>query len=144
MRRTRTPAITSQMYRHFAVVTVLLSATVALLANGGDEQAAASREAEQIRPTRPEKPHLVQAKASPSGDSGTWGSDDSDGFGQPTMGSSFNSSRTPSSPTEKLGPEDRADGDQGDAEAATAGPTLAQIAAAEAASRLRSGSAAGD
>ena len=36
MRRAQTSTITSQMYRHFATVTIILTVAVAFFANGED------------------------------------------------------------------------------------------------------------
>lgn len=144
MRRAPTPAITSRMYRHFATLTVILTATVAFFANGENEQAAAA----QAAANRPVKQHTVKPAepamaqpASPAADADTWGSDDSDSFGAPTLDAPTSASGWwPGSADVEDGDDDVVTKKKQE----TAGlevPTAAQIAAAEAASRQRSGSA---
>ena len=54
MRRTATPAITAQMYKHFATLTVAFTALVAVFANGEKQQAVAAE-------TAVSRPHETQA-----------------------------------------------------------------------------------
>jgi hypothetical protein len=154
MRRNPTPAITPQLYRHFATVTIILTAATAFFANGEKDQAAAA-DASQSRAAA--RAHLIQApkpafKVSSGAEdesAGTWGSDENDGFGRPTMQNPANSAWT-SQPLAR-GRDDAlrregSDDSEVPSKAApeTVGPTAAQIAAATAASRLRSGSASSD
>ena len=63
MRRTATPAITAQMYKHFATLTVACTALVAFFANGEKQQAVAAETAT----TRPQESSLrPQAELQPS------------------------------------------------------------------------------
>jgi len=147
MRRTPDPALSPRMYKHFAIVTVALTAAMALFANGQSEQAAAAgaagHRAVESKPVKVPQPTFRRA----SSNTGSWGSDNSAGFGNPTMA-------TPSSGSAGLPPPlagisgvvqpadgDEAGADDRDAPAllpAAAPPTSDDIAAAIAASRLRS------
>jgi hypothetical protein len=88
MRRNPTPAITSKMYRDFAVTTVAITALIALFASGEKDDALAA-EANPVVHMSP------KAKATPKaeevdpadGDSGSWGSDVD--FGHPTSSIAF-------------------------------------------------------
>jgi hypothetical protein len=160
MRRTASPAITAQMYRHFAVVTLALTALMAFFADGEKQQALAAeampRHSEKLRRAAPkELGPLAPTRAAADVPRGTWGSDDSGGFGQPMLHVSSTSTWVPSPSV--YGGDARPDGavgvpisglDERD-DAATdqtisAPPSATQIAAAAAASRLRSGSAGRD
>lgn len=149
MRRTANPAITPQMYRHFATVTVVLTLAVAFFANGENEQAsaaqaAASRPPAEERLAKPEKPTFHRAMTDARVDGGVWGSDDNEGFGQPTMEVPSSGSEWMSRPIDAMPGDDEEAGDGAEKAGAPPTPTAEQIAAAEAASRLRSGSAGRD
>jgi hypothetical protein len=146
MRRTQTPAVSSQMYRTFATVTVVLTVAVAFFANGDNEQASAAPAATSSVPVNkapavPAKPTFRDA----TGDGGGWGfdgdSDDSSAFAAP---SSDSGALPPpfagiSDPSPSAGDGNQA---KGASQAANSPmPTAEEIAAAQAASRLRSGSA---
>lgn len=143
MRRAQTSTITSQMYRHFATVTIILTVAVAFFANGEDEQASAAQAAANAAAMHkaaaaPVQPTLRDA----TGDGNAWDIDDGDSDdGQAIDALSPDSQPLP---PPRVGIADASpSADNGDA-AEAAGPTIptaAQIAAAEAASRLRSGSA---
>jgi len=161
MRRTAAPAITAQMYKHFATLTVAFTALVAVFANGEKQQAAAAE-------TAVSRPHETQlqshAKSKPTPvneggeDTGSWGDDETEGFGQPTVRASAQESWFSSpfgSTLERrvgLGDyptlQDSEDGDETPslhgAAADPAVPTAAEIAAAAAASRQRSGASGSD
>lgn len=145
MRRTSTPAITAQMYRHFAVWTVVLTGLVAFFANGEKQDAvAAETQASQPHP-QASKPAATTPDPPVEDGGGSWGSDNTaDWAGQ--TGSELPSSledpvrrRT----RDDADLRDRVDGDQGDADgqapASAPGPSADQLAAAMAASRMRSG-----
>jgi hypothetical protein len=85
MRRAVTPAIPPSMYRHFAVITLLLTTALAMFANGENREAQA---AQSPRPAARPTPAAAIATRSPttaSQPASAWGFD-SDGegsFGQP-------------------------------------------------------------
>jgi len=140
MRRDPNPTITSRMYRQFATVTLVLTAAVALFANGDNEQASAAQAADSYPPAQ--QPHAAKAGFRDatdgfSGDSEGWDSDDDDDFGTPMATPPDEQGPSPlaDTPSPAQAP-DRAEDGAGPA----AAPTASQIAAAEAASRLRSGS----
>ncbi|HEY7808110.1 MAG TPA: hypothetical protein VIC34_13000 [Croceibacterium sp.] len=154
MRRASNPAITSRMYRHFATVTLMLTGAVALFANGENDPTTAAHAAEghAIVREKPAKPALQPSNPA-AGDTGTWGSDSSNGFGSPTLSApSSDSEWMPSSLDGIKGLPRSVVGDNGDDDPAEAAdqalspamPSAEEIAAAEAASRLRSGSTEGD
>jgi hypothetical protein len=138
------------MYRHFAILTVAITALMAFFANGENQKAvaAAADPGEQRA-----MPHAVASKPQPEidpdPDIGTWGDDGDNLVGQPTIGSyagaavpafnpfGLNRNRQTSAAPSAL---DEQDGDESESEA----PTASQIAAAAAASRLRSGARGND
>ena len=61
MRPSLTPAVPPSMYRHFAVVTVLLTAILAMFAEGENRQAQAAPAARQA-PSRPTEPRIVVSR----------------------------------------------------------------------------------
>jgi hypothetical protein len=140
------------MYRHFAVVTVILTATMAFFASGENDQAAAAHAAQAHaapeRPPPPAEPAFRQAEPA-ADDTGTWGSDDGGSFGGPTMAAPSSGSQWLPPPLAGIGnvqqPIRRANAgdDPADDEADAAAPTAAEIAAAQAASRLRAGAGSG-
>ncbi|MGZ3246755.1 MAG: hypothetical protein ACXU61_06705 [Croceibacterium sp.] len=161
MRRTATPAITAQMYRHFATLTVACTALVAVFANGEKQQAVAAE-------TAASRPHETRLKSHPkskptpvnegSEDTGIWGDDETEGFGHPTVrvsaSESWFSSTFGSASDRHIGRgdnptlQDSEDVDETPslhgAAADPAVPTAAEIAAAAAASRQRSGASGSD
>jgi hypothetical protein len=133
------------MYRHFATVTVAITALLAFFANGESHQAVAANAGEQgamPQPAAP-KPRLEIHRET---NVGSWADDEGEVMGQPTIGAY-------SSPAPRPNPfaldgagvssgSSAPDGETGGAEQteqAAAAPTASQIAAATAASRLRSG-----
>ena len=79
MRRTHTPAIPPQLYRHFAIVTIVLTLALAMFAEGENGEAAralATQQQAQV-PRTPTPPKLVVASSAPqpAGDSGGGGWD---------------------------------------------------------------------
>jgi hypothetical protein len=158
MRRNSTPAITSQMYRHFAVTTVALTGLVAFFANGESHEATA---ASAIASHRLSPPHPAVSEqltdSDADADPGSWGSDDEGDLGQSLSDSVAGSGARRPNPF-ALHPGSRAgtgedpsllDGQGGDEAAAdlapaAGAPTAGQIAAAAAASRLRSGAGGND
>lgn len=84
------PAIPMKMYRHFAIVTVMLTACLAMFADGENRQqadASAARAAEQHRGASQPRPAATPAYGQASltrNDTGTFGGDQGSGFGQPT------------------------------------------------------------
>lgn len=86
MARTRTPPIPANMYRHFAILTIALTASVALFADGESRNAVTQRVADHRREVqdRPGK-HLV-AKAPTLAGTPRPPADDSDAFGTPSAG----------------------------------------------------------
>lgn len=159
MRRNPTPTITPQMYRHFAMLTVELTALLAFFANGENQEAAAaaSTSEHQAKPSpAPSKLRLeMKADAGP----GSWGSDDNDDFGQPMTRISANAGAWMSNPF-GLSRDHRAPPGDGwrplanegsddatpESASAAAAPSASQIAAAAAAaaSRVRSGAHGND
>lgn len=86
MRRAVTPTIPPKMYRHFAVVTVLLTAAVAMFA-GGENRKAVAAQVENAEENGSQV-ESAPALATRSGDNpapvvGSFGSDDGIVFGQP-------------------------------------------------------------
>lgn len=65
MARTVTPTIPPKMYRHFAVVTVMLTTTVALFADGENRQAAAATQS-LASPQESAEPQSPAASATPA------------------------------------------------------------------------------
>jgi hypothetical protein len=153
MRRNPPSAIKPQMYRHFAVATLAITALIAFFANGENHKAAAaaanaSKIAAKPIPERP-KPMLV----APADDSpGSWGGDVSSAFGEPMIRLSRDAGTWMPEPLASpgasriLAPDGTtlASEDGGSAEAAVAAPSATQISALAAASRQRSGSRGGD
>jgi len=64
MRRSVTPVVPSSMYRHFAVVTVLLTAILAMFAEGENRQAQAAPAARQA-PAGPAAPRIITSQPAP-------------------------------------------------------------------------------
>ena len=157
MRRTPNPAITTQMYRHFATVTVALTALVAFLADG-ERPSAAEAPVHVAKAAKAEDSSVEASERAVTPDPGAWGSDSDSDFGQPTMSASGAGSwfanpfasggNAQPGAGVTLNPQNTdGEGDQGDPAKPSAGapaPTAAQITAAMAASRLRSGAAGGD
>jgi hypothetical protein len=136
MRRAPRPAITAQMYRHFATMTVAMTALIAFFANG-EKQTVVAAETTASRPAPAKKPALPPPPSPASDDGGRWGSDDGGDFGHP-MASWAAPTLVPA--VAKLADGDEDDPDAaGDTDTAFPVPTAAQIAAADAASRQRSG-----
>jgi hypothetical protein len=80
--RRATPAIPPKMYRHFAVVTILLTAVLALFADGENGEAARALVAQQAANPPPAGPPRLVQKAPVS----AWSSDGDDSgfeFGSP-------------------------------------------------------------
>lgn len=104
MARISTPSVPVKMYKHFAVITVLLTATIAVFADGGNQQAMAEhieqnelRAQERSRAQNPIAPaRLVRADRAAHGSFDSGGEFDS-GFGAPMEGSG-GSSRAISGP----------------------------------------------
>ena len=75
VRRKHQPAVTAKMYRHFAVITVLVTGTLAIFADGGNRAAVAEeiREHEQKRELKQAsvekfgKPKLITSSANTGG-----------------------------------------------------------------------------
>ena len=87
MRRTVTPAIPPKMYRHFALVTVLLTAAMAMFANGENRKAAAApveTAAAQSKPQRSDEAAFgTRSGSDPAPVVGSFGDDDAIEFGRP-------------------------------------------------------------
>ncbi len=86
MRRAVTPAIPSSLYRHFAVVTLVLTLGLAMLAEGENHEVQAAR----VAPPQPAPSATPAAFAAPSATAAPqrtprgWDDQDADdGFGQP-------------------------------------------------------------
>ena len=158
MRRNSTPAITSQMYRHFAVTTVVLTGLVAFFANGESHEATATS---AIASQRPSPPHAAVSEqlteSDADADPGSWGSDDDGGSGQSLSDSVVGPSARLPNPfalhpgvRTRAGEEPASFDGEDDADAAVdqapaaGAPTAGQIVAAAAASRLRSGAGGND
>lgn len=154
MRRKPPPSINPRMYRHFAALTVAITALLAFFANGENHEALAAAAGDTAAPAKPraERPKpLVRQTAEPPG---SWGSDENSGFGEPLIRPSGGFSAwmpTPPAPsavqhTTRPGSLAGDDGREQPSEAAsaTAEPSAAQIAAIAAASRLRSGARGND
>ena len=143
------------MYRHFAILTVAMTALLAFFANGENQKAVAAASASE-QPATPKAPVSKRIEVeTETAETGSWGSDDSDGLGQPTMGSGAGVGAWASNPfglaRDHRSPTDsdktllrREDGDEAETDEAPEAPTAAQIAAAAAASRLRSGARGND
>ena len=83
MRRAVTPAIPPSMYRHFAVMTLLLTTALAMFADGENREAHATLTAKPA--ARPSAPAVI-ATASPTTTSQTAGAWDADSEGESTFG----------------------------------------------------------
>jgi len=83
--------ISPKMYRHFAIITVAISATVAMFS--GSDRREAMADGIQKREQHAEWTHMEHAKSKPAEigtlpqQSGSWGSDSEGGFGSPMDGS---------------------------------------------------------
>lgn len=133
MRRNAHPAITPSMYRHFATVTVAITALLAFFANGENHQAVAANAADEPAAAQSPTPRL---KFHRKANFGTWGEDEA--MGQPSSAAPAHNPfalRGDEATPQTSGPQPQ-DGEEAQAPAA---PTAEQIAAATAASRLRSG-----
>lgn len=145
MRRNPTPTITPQMYRHFATLTVALTALLAFFANGESQEAAATAAVPTMLVHEPRAAPPQPQLEIDTDDGGSWGSDASETVQQTVIGPHFSGSRASGSPFgldqsrgASVGP--RRDGvDESESADSSAAPTASQIAAIEAASRLRSG-----
>lgn len=147
MRRHSTPAITPRMYRHFAAMTLALTALLAFFANGENHQAIAAAAEAEAGPPPPQAARATPTPESePEADSGSWGGETDVTFGQPMMRASarFGGWAAGSFDPRRAGPEDPTIADDEEADRApedeSAAPSAAQIAAVAEASRLRSGS----
>jgi hypothetical protein len=84
MRRAVTPAIPVSMYRHFAVVTLVITAGLAMFADGENREA---RAAQVAKPAPPSPAVLATATPTPGSrqSAGAWGADSEfdNAFGQP-------------------------------------------------------------
>ena len=83
MRRTVTPAVPPGLYRHFAAVTVVLTAALAMFADGENREAQAAQAAREPSEARAAAPTLVvaaPAAATPP---------PSDGWDEPDFDNSF-------------------------------------------------------
>jgi hypothetical protein len=155
MRRNPPSAIKPQMYRHFAVATLAITALIAFFANGENHKAAAAaanagKIAAKPIPERP-KPMLV----APADDSpGSWGGDVSSAFGEPMIRLSRDAGTWMPEPLASpgasriLGPDGTTlaseDGGSAETAPAVAAPSAEQISALAAASRRRSGARGND
>jgi hypothetical protein len=148
MRRAANPAITAQMYRHFATMTVAITALIAFFANGEKQTAVAAQPVAALPAPAAKRP--APPPSDVADNAGSWGSDDSGDFGQPTSPTYSNAGSWFSSPFGANGgnragaaPLKGLDTDPDDPNApppdAPAPPSAADIAAATAASKLRSG-----
>jgi hypothetical protein len=152
MRRKPPPAINPRMYRHFAVVTVAITALLAFFANGENHEALAAATRAQAAPDKPRaeqpKPLARQTVERPA----SWGTDVSDSFGEPMIRPSHQWAAWKPAPVAAavraatlpgaLGSDVSEDPRQ--PEDAAPEPSAAQVAALAAASRLRSGSHGND
>ena len=86
MRRSATPAIPPSLYRHFAVLTVVAAAGLAMFADGDNREAQAAQVAQAQHVARPAQPVIARAAptAATGSSSGGWDEADFDGtFGAP-------------------------------------------------------------
>jgi hypothetical protein len=125
------------MYRHFATMTVAMTALVAFFANGEKQTAVAAPATASQPALAKKKPALHGQPNQVADDGGSWGSEDGGDFGHP-MNSWFAPTLAPTAAKLADGDEDDPDA-AGDTAAALPTPSAAQIAAADAASRQRSG-----
>lgn len=149
MRRASNPAVSPQLYKQFATVTVVLTLAVAFFANSDNDQAAA---ASTVQPSAPRDQAALVAQPSfrmPAGETAEpspWEGDDSTDFDQPVAAPSSSGSSLPPALAGISGVPGTANPETAVATVAggpsatisQSAPTPAQIAAAEAASRLRS------
>ena len=97
MARLQTPAIPAKMYRHFAVVTLLLTASVAFFADGENREAVAAQVAEKKQETKVRRESYARFGAPKLGGQqaatvGRFSEDDGGAdlaFGTPTAGPSL-------------------------------------------------------
>ncbi|MCB2065834.1 MAG: hypothetical protein KDE15_04235 [Erythrobacter sp.] len=110
MARISPPSVPVKMYKHFAVITVLLTATIALFADGENRQAIAAHfeqnqlhAQEQSRASRPvSAPRLVRNDAAANGSFDSGGEFDG-GFGAPTDIAGSRSGRAITGPRSRSG-----------------------------------------
>ena len=111
MANLKTPAIPHKMYRHFAVVTVLLTATLAMFADGENRELAAAsieqhqRDAElrRISAARVGNARLEISKPSSGGGIDEGGGEFDPSYGKPMIASASGSSVAPAAPRKAVG-----------------------------------------
>ena len=88
MRRAVTPAIPVSMYRHFAIITLLLTTGLAMFADGENREAQAAQVVHRAPPKAAAPAAFATASPTPAAEqSGGWGADDLDNsFGKPMEG----------------------------------------------------------
>ena len=77
MRRSVTPLVPPSLYRHFAVVTVLLTATLAMFAEGENRQAQAAPATGEALAATPPATRIVASHQAPPPAPGWWEVDSS-------------------------------------------------------------------
>jgi hypothetical protein len=137
MRRNPTPPITPQLYRRFAAATVAIAALLAFFANGENQEAVAAASAAGRPATRQPAVEKLRLEIPPDAYAGSWDDDEGDDMGQ-QQSNLVGAGRGGGA---AIGPSllDGEGGDEEQGEAVPDAPTPSQIAAATAASRLRSG-----
>jgi hypothetical protein len=134
------------MYRHFAVMTLVLTGLTAFFANGENHKAiAASAAIEAPAPARPAARKALPRESTPEADSGSWRDDGDFTFGEPMMRASagvagWGAGAFDPALGRRVGDDDPLHADDEEADEASPAPSASQIAAVAAASRLRSGS----
>lgn len=84
------PPVPVKLYKHFAAVTILMTAAIAMFADEDHRSVAEAAQAREVqsRPATPAAPAYGQAtlaRAEPQQTGGAWGSDSNNGFGSPMM-----------------------------------------------------------
>jgi hypothetical protein len=138
------------MYRHFAILTVAITGLMAFFANGESQKAVAAAADTGEHRAVASKPQL---EIDPDTDVGTWGNDEGNSAGHPASGFyaggaapalnpfGLNRGHRTSAAPSALGDQDSHVAGR---EQAPEAPSESQIAAAAAASRLRSGARGND
>lgn len=153
MRRHPNSTITPQMYRHFAMVTLVMTALMAFFADGESRKAvAAAPSVERHLPTPLPASQMSQPDIDSEAGPGSWGSDEGETDQQPKFGSYTGPSAPVSNPfglsrSRHLSPGPPPIESQDDTKSPSprpTAPTAAQIEAAADASRVRSGAAGND
>jgi hypothetical protein len=133
------------MYRHFAVMTLVLTGLTAFFANGENDKAIAAAAVAEAPVAVPAAARTPAPKSEPEVDLGSWRDDSDFTFGEPMMRASAGATGWGTGTFDPAlgrpgGDDDPPHTDDENADEASPAPSASQIAAVAASSRLRSGS----